>query len=1191
MNRPKILIIEDNPISRKVLKTTLESKNYIVVETADGASGLREASIQKFDLIIQDLTLPDIDGYTLNQKLRELPEVRDIPIFALSGFLSELDKQAKHTFFAMFLLKPIQPSYLLDVVKAHLPIEVPSNVLIEKGKYILIADDDPIQLKLFSMQLRNFGFEVSTALDGVIALNEANKRRPDAIISDILMPNLDGFGLCLEIKRDPRLRTIPIILLTSHYLEDDDSALARKVGASCYLTRTPDIENLIATLLCVLDTKAPASSSDVPIELTEDIKEKHIIRLTHQLEQQVLENSNLAQRCALLMSQLSLISGIANAVTSSGKDMNESLKEVLYFCLDATGISKGALYIKNSNNKIELSQQIGYKEEEKANLELYFGLSMLIPEITEQNEPFAIPSDIFTGKRAKDFLDQANVKSALIVPIFLGEECLGILYLGSHLSNLLDDNIREFVRTLGVQFGQSIALVSAFDKIGSSEKRYRQLVEISPDSIFIQQDGKFAYANSSALNLLKADSLDELFSHSFYDFFPSDYQKVINEYLQQNLSQVSISLPEGKVITLKNDILDVEVVVSHFVYQERSAVYMIMRDITERKRSTLHLEMQYAIAWIFAESATLFVATAKILKIICERQEWDCGAIWAVDQKANVLRCTRAWQRPELQYNSFQRETQNLNISPGSGLLGDAWSERKAIWKSDINTDESFFRKSSAAELGLHTAVAFPIIYENEVLGVIEFFSRSISQPDHNLLLWFESIGNQFGLFLRRKHMEKQMLYLAEHDVLTGLSNRNLLEQHLNTALSDAKESHQQLAVLFLDLDYFKYINDSMGHQTGDLLLKEISKRFSKCLRPQDTISRLGGDEFVIVLPNIDQQDEVIEIINRLQDQLLRQINLREKEIFITTSIGVSLYPKDGNTVQSLIKGADIAMYSAKEKGRNNFQFCTSEMTEKAENLGVLQNKLRHALDDGEFILYYQPKIDVKTQKVVGMEALIRWRTPHAVLLPGSFIAAAERSDLIIAIGEWVLKTACLQNKAWQDAGLSTITVSINLSVRSLNKEILKVVEKILAETNINPNCLEIELMESALIENVENNIQILRGLKDMGLKISIDDFGTGYSSLSYLKRFPIDTLKIDKSFVRDIASDPDDAAIVTAIIVMAHSLSINVIAEGVETEAQLKFLCDHGCDEIQGYYFSRPLTAEDATLFIQDAKINWHSH
>jgi diguanylate cyclase (GGDEF)-like protein/PAS domain S-box-containing protein len=1177
---PKILIIEDNPLSRKLLRVTLETECYIVVDAADGTSGLREATQQKFDLIIQDLFLPDMDGYLLNKLLRALPTVGKIPIFGLSGFINQANERVNPDNFTLFLLKPVEPSHLITVIKAHLLITTPSLTSIGEGKHILIADDNAIQLKLLAMQLRNLGFEVSTAQDGAIAFDSAMSRPPDAIISDVLMPNIDGFNLCLKVRREAKICSIPVLLLTSHYLENEDIALANKVGVSYYTTRTPEINKLIDVLLEFLNNKSTGTANiDEQFVLTEEIKEKHTIRSMRQLEHQVRDNSKLAQRCAQLASQLSLIDGIVSTLTKSSNDFDKALNDLLYFTLDATGVSKGALYIKRPDYGLILSQQLGYTETDT--VQSFFGLIEFLPQIIDKKLPCAVPSEFFSGPIAQKFLDDAGVKFALIVPMFSGSEFQGVLFLGSDLSNLSDENIIDFVRRLGMHFGQSIALASVFDRLDSSEKRYRQIVEISPDAIFIQQDGKFTYANRSALNLLSADNIEVLAAYAFDDFFPADFKKILKEYLHEIKKNVSKSFLEGKIINLNKDILDVEIVVSPFMYQERAAVYLIMRDITERKQSALHLEIQYAIASILAESPTLFIATAEILKIICTRLNWDCGTIWAVDQEANVLRCSRVWQGPHITSIAFQQECQQLNIAFGKGLPGKVWKDRKAIWQEDILQDEQFLRKKSVHEIGLDSAVIFPIIYENEVLGVIDFFSRVHKRLDSKLLLWFESIGHQFGLFLKRKHMENQMLFLAEHDVLTGLSNRNLLEQYLNSAIENAKDSNKKLAVLFLDLDHFKYVNDSMGHQIGDLLLIEIAQRLHQCLRPEDKISRLGGDEFIIILPDVENRENVIDIINRMRSKLASQIILKGQEFVITTSIGISFYPADGNTVEKLIKVADIAMYAAKEKGRNNYQFSTSEMTLIAENRGILLNSLRHALEEEEFLLYYQPKINVTTQQISGMEALIRWKTSKGIILPGTFMPAAEDSEVINPIGEWTITKAFLQNQIWQTAGLTNVPISINLSVRNLNFQLLHHIERLLIETNLNPELFEFELTEGVLMDNVDNNIQILRNIKEMGFKISIDDFGTGYSSLSYLKCFPIDILKIDQSFVRDIATDPDDAAIVTAIIGMARSLGFKVIAEGVETEEQLKFLSDHGCDEIQGYFFSRPLPALEATEFI----------
>jgi len=1185
MNNPNILIIEDNPISRKVLRVTLESENYSVIEAADAHTGLQAAMKDKFDLIIQDIFLPDMNGFELNNKLRKIPGVEETPIIAISGFQYPIDKGLDLSGITEFIMKPIDPSYLLEVIKIHIPLSVSTKILIGSGKHVLIVDDNPIDLKLFCLQLKNLGFEVTPALDGVIALHEALLKKPDIIISDILMPNMDGFGLCIEIKRNPELCDIPVMLLTSHYLDDEDISLANKVGASYYLTTPADEGKLGEAILQIIKENEIHTKSNL-LKLTDEIKEKHAIRSVQQLDQQVVDNSKLAQRCAILTSQLSLTEGIVNALASSKKDMDESLKEVLYFSLDSMGLSKGALYLRKQNNEIVLNQLVGYSENQINDVKSCFGLSAIIPDIILENKPFAIPPDHVMSFDPEKVLALACVKSALFIPLFSGYDCLGILYLGSDSEGIAGGKTKELVHTLSLQFGQSIALASAFDKLIASENRYRQLVEISPDAIFIQQNNKYIYANSSALKLFNTDNIEILAERPFLEYFLYEYQDPIKEKMVKITRKKITSFQEGKIIDIEGEIHDVEIVLSPFVYNDSPAVYIIMRDITERNRSALHLEIQYAIAWILAESATLFDATAKILKLICERLKWDCGSIWAVDKKANVLRCTRCWQISEISNTEFQKDSLKLTCPIGEGFPGQAWKNRKILWKTDVINDNEFLRPNSGSVIGLKTGVIFPIIYENEVLGVIEFYSRETSAPNVDLMRWFESIGNQLGLFLVRKHLEKQMLFLAEHDTLTGLSNRSLLEQYLNTAIISAEESSRKLAVLFIDIDHFKYINDSMGHEAGDLLLKEIAERFRRCLRPEDSVSRLGGDEFVIIVNSIFKKEEVIVIIERLQKQLSHPIILKDKEFNVKASIGISVFPDDARTVQTLIQKADIAMYAAKEKGRNNYQFCTSEMTVHAENRGILINNLRKALVNNEFALHYQPKINIKNQCISGMEALIRWNSPDGLLMPANFIPAAEGSDLIVPIGEWVLIAACHQNKVWQRACLADITISINLSVQNLNNQLLQVMKKTLSETQIQPDSIEVELTEAALIENVENNIIVLSALKSMGVKIAIDDFGTGYSSLSYLKRFPIDTIKIDQSFVRDLATDPDDAAIVTAIIAMAHSLGISVNAEGVETEDQLKFLCENGCDEIQGYYFSRPLSAEEATSYIQNPSL-----
>ena len=478
----------------------------------------------------------------------------------------------------------------------------------------------------------------------------------------------------------------------------------------------------------------------------------------------------------------------------------------------------------------------------------------------------------------------------------------------------------------------------------------------------------------------------------------------------------------------------------------------------------------------------------------------------------------------------------------------------------------------------------FSIVFGNEVLGVMEFFSRTSRPPDAVLLQSVRLIGAQIGQFMARRQAEERVHHLAHYDELTGLPNRNMFNQRLSHALIQARRHDKPLAILFIDLDRFKNINDTLGHGAGDRVLKEIAQRLRGCLREADTVSRLGGDEFVVLIEGASRPADVAEVAQKILAAVARPLLLESQEFHLTASIGISACPGDSDDEQSLMKNADIAMYRAKEQGKNQFQFYSAQINVHTLERVALESDLRHALERKEFVLHYQPKVDIAGNRIVGMEALVRWRQPGKQLIaPAQFIPLAEETGLIVPIGEWVLRTACLQNKAWQDQGLPRLRVAVNLSPRQFaHDSLLQDVARVLNETGLDPAWLELEITESMVIRDPEHAVTLLRGLKAMGIHLSIDDFGTGYSSLSYLKRFPLDSVKIDRSFIRDIPGDGDDAAITQAIIAMAHSLRLGVIAEGVETGEQLDFLRANGCDEMQGYLFSRPLPEDQFLVLLQ---------
>jgi diguanylate cyclase (GGDEF)-like protein/PAS domain S-box-containing protein len=434
-----------------------------------------------------------------------------------------------------------------------------------------------------------------------------------------------------------------------------------------------------------------------------------------------------------------------------------------------------------------------------------------------------------------------------------------------------------------------------------------------------------------------------------------------------------------------------------------------------------------------------------------------------------------------------------------------------------------------------------------------------------------------------RMQAEERVWHIAHHDALTGLPNRSLLQDRLAQALMVAERSKTRVAVLFLDLDRFKSVNDSLGHDVGDALLKEVAAGLATVVRDVDTVCRLGGDEFVIVLGAVSGPDDAVMVAERIVEVLATPLAVMGHSLHASSSIGISLYPEDGRDAQTLMKSADTAMYKAKSSGRNNFQFYSPEMNLAATRFFEMEQRLRQAVERGEFVLHYQPQVDVSIHRVCGLEALVRWKAPGGGLVPPvEFIPVAEETGLILELGEWVLREACRQLREWYDAGWPRVTVAVNLSPRQFQqKDLVARVRHILDETGLPPQSLELEITESSLMHSVDEALTQVQALADMGVQLAIDDFGTGYSSLAYLKRFPVSRLKIDRSFVRDLCEDREDAAIVASIIGLAKTLGLEVVAEGVETAAQLTSLRSEGCLLCQGYLFSKPRPADEvAAIF-----------
>jgi diguanylate cyclase (GGDEF)-like protein len=522
----------------------------------------------------------------------------------------------------------------------------------------------------------------------------------------------------------------------------------------------------------------------------------------------------------------------------------------------------------------------------------------------------------------------------------------------------------------------------------------------------------------------------------------------------------------------------------------------------------------------------------------------------------------------------------------GKGICGKAFRTQKASVNEDIlNSEQGRPWRESSRQAGIFASCAVPLVKTRRSVGVILFFVTKSWAADKEIVALLSRMGENVSVALEnldradeKVRADGRIQYLATHDELTGLPNRVTFHQLFDQSIKAAHRDCRNCALLFIDLDRFKVINDSLGHAAGDTLLIEVAERLRACVRDSDLVARFGGDEFVVVLTGVSDREQIAAVAQKVLTTLLPPIILAGHECRTTGSIGIAVFPENGSDVQTLTKNADMAMYLAKEEGKNNFRFFSPEVRSQSIERLILEADLRRALERNEFTLHYQPKIQVATGQISGFEALLRWtHSKLGNLPPTEFIPLAEETGLIIAIGRWVLKKACAQNMAWQRQGLPVLSMAVNLSPRQfLDTNLLADIDEALVSSGMPAHLLQLEITESMVMQNVERAIKLLDEIRGRGVRLAIDDFGTGYSSMSLMKKFPIDTIKIDRTFVRDLADSAEDRAIATAIIGMGKALGLTVVAEGVETNEQDSFLRGYACDEVQGYLFSKPVRAED---------------
>ena len=613
-----------------------------------------------------------------------------------------------------------------------------------------------------------------------------------------------------------------------------------------------------------------------------------------------------------------------------------------------------------------------------------------------------------------------------------------------------------------------------------------------------------------------------------------------------------------------------------------ATVRAAVRDETTNKKSALRLALAHDVARELAADVEPESAVAFILSSIGAELGWPAGVCWVAGDDAQV-RCLGAWA--EANDAASQEFVAAMRVFSGprqGGHLDVAWAAGNPLWRAIPDADAPEGPDRVAGRCGLQAAVVIPVIAGTQLVA-LEFFSRLPIGADREVEGLMRSVGSQLAQYLRRKQAESALRYAANHDALTGLASRPLLHERLAHAILRAAREDTKVAVLFMDLNRFKHVNDSLGHSAGDLLLRACADRLRAGVRESDTVARFGGDEFVLVLEGLNNTGDVLKPLTTVLGLFSLPFELNGRELPTTASIGVSVFPDDGNDAEALLMNADAAMYRAKEKGPGNHHFYSAQMNVQSQQRLALESYLPRALERNELFLVYQPKLNLATGQVTGVEALMRWRHPSLGLVsPLQFIPVAEDTGLIDSFGHWALQVACRDARTWQDQG-HPVQVSVNLAARQLDRpRLAEEVAGVIADAGLAPAQLELEITESGVMRNPAQAALRLRELRDLGVSLAIDDFGTGYSSLSYLRTFPLSTLKIDRSFIKDLPADEDAANLTAGIIALAHRLRMKVVAEGVETLEQMSYLSAHRCDEVQGYYLSKPIAADEMSRFLE---------
>lgn len=1076
---------------------------------------------------------------------------------------------------------------------------------------ILIVDDHPANRELIATLARYAGHEAVEAGDGAEALAVVRSKRPQLVICDILMPTMDGYEFVRQLRADPAVADTAVMFYTANYHEREARSLASELGVSRILAKPSMPEEIMEAIDLALSQSPPPVAPP-----SENFEQDHLRLLTDKLAAKADELERANQRLAALTE--------LNLQLSAERDPHTLLDKVCQGARELTGARYALLCIQASSNGHAVGVWgYGLSAEESGRLESPVIDRGVFAQVMAEGRPirFRNPGGQPEGVGLPSGFPPvhcgvaAPIASALAV---FGWVCL-LDKVGASEFTEEDEWISRAHAAQAGRIYENRNLYAQLERRATdlaAEIRTRQLAEQQLRRV-LRARKVMAECNRTLVRAADEATLLHDMCRFLVDLggYGAAWVSLVRHDPGSTLETVaSAGDDKGLLKVTRLSWADNEYGRGPAGMAIRTGVPQIVHDLATHAR--LQRWREVAVERGFNAAAALPLhcegETYGVLCIVAtEADAFDADEIELLDELADdiafgihTLRARVVQQQLaamlDLRNRAIEESINAIVISRADRKADNPviYANRAFTLMTGFSTDEAIGRNvrfligsdwdqpdierlREAVRHGHDARVTLRNYRKDGSLLWNEISLASMRDP-HGDVSHFISIFNDVT---ERMRYEAELEQQATHDALTGLANRNLLNDRMQRAIIRAVRDNAAVAVMLLDLDRFKLINDSLGHGTGDALLQEAARRLLASVRKGDTVARLGGDEFMIVMSDMNTENDAATLACKVLDTLSAPMTLNGREIIITGSIGISLYPRDGEAAATLLKHADVAMYRAKELGRSRLQFYAPEMNERILERLELENGLRRALEHHELELHYQPKVELAHGRVVGAEALIRWRHPRLGMVPpGDFIPLAEETGLIVPIGEWVIDSACRQARAWRDEGLPELSIAVNVSARQFQHEQLTtVLARALDTYGVPPGQLHIEVTESAVMSNPERTIVTLRELKNIGVQISLDDFGTGYSSLNYLKRFPIDSIKIDRSFVTDIATSAEDAAIALMVISLAHSLQQTVIAEGVEDGDQLDFLRRHRCDEMQGYLFSRPLPAEHFARLLRD--------